>query len=113
MKAVHWVGDSLERLREFPEQARCAMGFALRQVQNGETPDCAKPLKGLPGVLELRDDHAGDTFRVVYVAKFGKAVYVLHAFKKKSKSGIATPRQDVELVRRRLNAAKDFDREGA
>ncbi|MBC7379483.1 MAG: type II toxin-antitoxin system RelE/ParE family toxin [Burkholderiaceae bacterium] len=74
-------------------------------VQLGQTPDSSKPWKGLgPGVHELVEDHRGDTFRAVHVVQIGDAVHVLHAFQKKSKSAIATPQQDVELVEKRLKA---------
>ncbi|MGQ3110834.1 type II toxin-antitoxin system RelE/ParE family toxin, partial [Aeromicrobium sp.] len=78
---------------------------ALFIVQLGSTPDSAKPWKGLgSGVYELVEDHRGDTFRAVYTVKVGDAVHVLHAFQKKSKSGIATPQPDVELIEKRLKA---------
>ena len=81
------------------------MGVALFIVQLGRTPESAKPWKGLgSGVYELVEDHRGDTFRAVYTVRFGDAVHVLHAFQKKSRSGIATPRPDVELVGKRLKA---------
>jgi phage-related protein len=76
---------------------------ALFVVQLGGSPDSAKPWKGLgSGVYELAEDHRGDTFRAVYTVRLGDAVHVLHAFQKKSKFGIATPRQDVELIEKRL-----------
>jgi phage-related protein len=79
------------------------MGVALYVVQPGGTPDSAKPWKGLgSGVYELTDDHRGDTFRAVYAVNIGNAVHVLHAFQKKSKSGIATPQPDVALIEKRL-----------
>ncbi len=81
------------------------MGVALFVVQVGGTPESAKPWKGLgPGVYELVEDHRSDTFRAVYTVRLGDAVYVLHAFQKKSKSGIATPRPDVKLIEKRLKA---------
>ncbi len=79
------------------------LGVALFVVQLGGTPQSAKPWKGLgSGIYELVEDHRGDTFRAVYAAQVGDAVHVLHAFQKKSKSGIATPRPDVELIEKRL-----------
>ena len=81
------------------------LGVALFVVQLGRTPDSAKPWKGLgSGVYELVEDHRGDTFRAVYTVRVGDAVHVLHAFQKKSKSGIATPQPDVELIEKRLKA---------
>lgn len=84
------------------------MGYALQLVQEGETPENAKPLRGLgSGVLELVEDHDGDTYRGVYTVRFPEAVYFLHAFQKKAKLGVATPRQDVELIRTRLKRAEE------
>ena len=81
------------------------MGVALFLVQIGSTPPSAKPWKGLgPGIYELIEDHRGDTYRAVYTVRIGNRVYVLHAFQKKSKKGIATPRAEVELVEQRLRA---------
>ena len=81
------------------------LGVALFVVQIGEMPSCAKPWKGLgPGVFELIDDHRGDTYRAVYTLRIAGNVHVLHAFQKKSKSGIKTPQRDVGLIERRLKA---------
>jgi len=85
------------------------VGFELYLVQTGQHPPSAKPLKGLrSGTIELIDDFEGDTYRAVYTVRFHDAVYVLHAFKKKSKRGRETPRPDVELIKRRLRDA-EFD----
>lgn len=85
------------------------MGFALYQAQIGLTHANVKPLKGFGGasVLEIVDDHKGDTYRAVYTVKFERAIYVLHAFQKKSKKGIKTPQEDIELIQRRLKAAEE------
>ncbi len=84
------------------------MGYALYQAQIGEKHASAKPLKGFSGagVLEIVTDHVGDAFRSVYTVGFPSAIYVLHAFQKKSKSGIKTPAEDLEMIRRRLKAAE-------
>lgn len=84
------------------------MGFALRAAQNGGRSPDAHPMKGFggAGVLEIVEDHDGDTYRAVYTVKFASAVYVLHAFQKKSKRGIETPRHEIELIRQRLEAAR-------
>ena len=84
------------------------MGYALYQAQIGEKHGSAKPLKGFggAGVLEIVTDYVGETFRAVYTVKFATAIYVLHAFQKKSKTGIKTPTEDMELIRRRLKAAE-------
>lgn len=79
------------------------MGVALFIVQIGGTPPSAKPWKGLgSGVYELAEDHRGDTYRAVYAVKMDDGVHVLHAFQKKSKSGISTPKEEVQVVERRL-----------
>jgi phage-related protein len=79
-------------------------------AQTGQHPPSAKPLKGMgSGVVELIDDHDGDTYRAMYVARFESAVYVPHAFKKKSKRGIATPRSDILPIKRRLKDAEAID----
>src|ERR1700677_1544770 len=81
MRPLRFVGDSLEVLRELPEEVKNEVGFALERVQRGKMPENAKPLKGIaPGVLEIISDFRGDTFRAVYAVKFVDAVYVLHVF---------------------------------
>lgn len=89
------------------------MGFALRQAQFGGKHRDAKVLKGFggAGVLEIVDDHDGDTYRAVYTVKFAGAVYVLHAFQKKSKKGIKTPPTDMNVIRQRLKAAEEHHEE--
>lgn len=107
MRPLLWVGSSKRDYMEFPEPVRRAMGYGLHLAQAGEHPVRAKRLKGLGGgTVELIDDFDGDTFRAVYTVRFAESVYVLHAFKKKSKRGIATPQADVELIRRRLRDAE-------
>ena len=109
-KPVFWVASARSDLRAFPEEVRTDMGFALWVAQRGGRPAQAKPLKGIvsgAGVLELVERHDGDTYRVVYTVRFKDAVYVLHAFQKKSKRGIKTPKHDIEVIRRRLKAAED------
>ena len=99
-KLLYWEGSSKKDFKEFPIDVQKDMGVALFIVQLGCTP-----WKGLSsGVYELVEDHRGDAFRAVYTVKVGDAVHVLHAFQKKSKSGIATPQQDVELIEKRLKA---------
>src|SRR5271170_248210 len=109
MKDLHWIGSSLKDLKDFPEDVRDTFGYELYQVQLGRMPTSAKPLKGgqLSGVYELREDHKGDTYRTVYIAKLEDAVYVLHCFQKKAKSGIATPQKDIDLIVKRLKWAKE------
>jgi phage-related protein len=108
-KPVRWLGGSKEDLSRFPEEVRRRVGGALWEAQIGRKAPYAKPLKGLghAGVLEIVDDFDGDTFRAVDTVRFAKAIYVLHAFQKKSKSGIATPQAELDLIGRRLERAKE------
>lgn len=111
LKPVAWMGDSLEELRGFPPQVRDEMGFALYRAQLGSKHLTAKPLRGFgSGVVEVVSDHRGDTFRSVYTVRFATAVYVLHAFQKKSTKGIATPSRELDLVRSRLKQAEALHR---
>lgn len=107
-KPLRFVGSSREDLSAFPLRVKRAIGFALRDAQNGEKHLDAKPLRGFhgAGVLEVVEDFDGDTYRAVYTVKLAGAVYVLHAFQKKSKRGIATPVHEMELIRARLAAAQ-------
>ena len=108
-----WVGSSRRDLRGFPRQVRRDIGQALYAAQKGETDPAAKPLKGFGGrfVVEIIADHAGDTWRAVYTVRFPEAIYVLHAFQKKSKRGIGTPKKDIDLIHRRLAEAERLHRE--
>ena len=102
-RPARFIGDSLNVLSKLPEHVKTEIGYALRRVQQGKWPENARPLRGIaPGVLEIRSDFKGDTFRAVYTVGFPRAVYVLHVFQKKSKHGIETPKSEVDLVRRRL-----------
>jgi len=104
-KPLFWEGSSKKDFKEFPIPVQKDMGVALFVVQLGRTPDSSKPWKGLgSGVYELVEDHRGDTFRAVYTVRIGDAIHVLHAFQKKSKSGISTPQPDVNLIEKRLKA---------
>lgn len=101
-----FVGSSQKDLRAFPASVRSEIGQSLFEAQIGEHPRNAKPLKGFGGVLEIRDNFDGDTYRAVYTTRFEGVLYVLHAFQKKSTSGIATPQRHVELIRQRLRDAE-------
>jgi len=106
-KPLDWVGSSKRDFLEFPEPVKDEMGNALGVAQLGGKHPSAKPWKGHgPGVLELVEDHDGDTFRAVYTVRFRKVMYVLHAFQKKSAKGIKTPQTDIEMVERRLKIAQ-------
>jgi phage-related protein len=108
MRPIHWVASTKKDLRGFPEPVKDVIGRSLLDVQFGDKPQNARPLRGFggAGVLEIIEDHDGATYRAVYTVKFADAVYVLHCFQKKSKRGIATPRHDIELIRERLAAAE-------
>lgn len=104
-KALYWEGSSKKDFKGFPIPVQKNFGVALFVIQLGRTPPSSKPWKGLgPGVYELSDDYRGGTFRTVYSLGIKHSVHVLHAFQKKSKSGIATPMLDIELIRKRHKA---------
>jgi phage-related protein len=107
-KPVVWIGRSLEDLKEFPEEVQGEMGYALYLAQTGKKHISAKPLKGFGGaeVVEIVTNFDSDTYRAVYTVKLAGVVYVLHAFQKKSKRGIATPKKDIDLIKERLKKAK-------
>jgi phage-related protein len=106
-KPLFWIGSSLGDLLAFPEEVKDDMGAALSVAQFGGKHPSTKPWKGSgAGVLEIVEDHRGNTYRVIYTVKFAEAIYVLHAFQKKSPTGIKTRRSDVELVVERLKLAR-------
>ena len=113
MRPVVWIGSTRRDLREKPPQVRRDIGQALYIAQQGLTDPAAKPLKGFGGarVMEIVERYRTDAYRAVYTAHFADTVYVLHVFQKKSKSGIATPKHEIELIRRRLAEAKRHYRE--
>jgi len=106
-KPLFWMGSSRSDLKEFPEAVKDIMGFVLYVAQKGNKHPAAKPLKGFhgAGVLEIIENYSGNAFRVVYTTSLQSAVYVLHAFQKKSKSGIETPKRDIALIATRLKQA--------
>ena len=109
IKSLVWIGSSRRDLKLFPADVRDVMGYALYQAQVGRKAPSAKPLAGFGGasVLEIVEDHRTDTYRAVYTVRFSEFVYVLHAFQKKSKKGIDTPKPDIDLIKRRLRAAEE------
>jgi phage-related protein len=112
-KPIIWIGSSRRDLKGFPKQVRFDIGQALYAAQMGETDPAAKPLKGFGGtkVMEITDRHDTNTYRAVYTVQFAGVIYVLHAFQKKSKSGIATPQKDIKLIHRRLAEAQRLNRQ--
>ncbi|WP_250627623.1 type II toxin-antitoxin system RelE/ParE family toxin [Pinirhizobacter soli] len=113
-RALYWAGSSKDDFSAFPVRVQKNMGVALYVAQLGGMPPSAKPWKGLgPGVFELLADYQGNAFRAVFVVCLGNAMHVLHAFQKKSKSGISTPRLDIEVVGSRLKQVLANDVQGA
>ncbi len=110
-KPLHWVGSAKRDFLEFPQTAKDDMGNALGIAQFGGAAPTAKPWKGLgAGVLEIVESHEGNAYRAVYTVRFPEVIYVLHAFQKKSPSGIRTAKRDVDLVAQRLRVAqKDYE----
>jgi len=110
-KPLLWVGPAKRDFLNFPAAVKDDMGNALGIAQFGGTAPTAKPWKGLgPGVLEIVESHDGNAYRAVYTVRFEKALYVLHAFQKKSPSGIRTAKRDVNLVEQRLKQAqRDYE----
>lgn len=103
MKRLVWLGDSLRRLKAFPPMVQDDIGYALYAAQLGETHSSAKPLHGLgSGVMEIVSNDPSGTYRAVYTVSIGNSIYVVHSFQKKSNTGIATPKTDIDIVRRRL-----------
>jgi phage-related protein len=103
------IGRSRDDMRRLPRDVQGSFGFDLYRVQCGEHPRGARPLKGYggAGVVELVEDHDGNTCRAVYTVRFAEIVYVLHVFQKKSRSGIATPKPDVDMIKSRLRRAEE------
>jgi phage-related protein len=113
LKPVVWIASSLRDFRAFPEPVKSEMGYALFLAQRGGRHRKVKTLKGHGGggVVEIVEDHDGDTFRTVYTLRFASAVYVLHAVQKKSKAGIATPQAELRLIDQRLRDAERLHKE--
>ena len=109
-KPLEWIGSSHKDLMALPGDVRRFFGFALSLAQVGDRHDSAKVLKGFrgAGVLEVVEDDMGGTYRAVYTVKFAEAVFVLHCFQKKSKRGIATPKEDMDIINARLKIAEAY-----
>jgi phage-related protein len=113
LKPVIWVGSSRRDLREFPESVQDHMGYALYVAQRGGKHRDTKTLRGFggSGVVEMVKDFRGDTFRAIYALRSPDAVYVLHAFQKKSTTGRETSRRDMDLIKQRLREAEQIAKE--
>ena len=112
-KPLEWIGSSHKDLMALPMDVRRFFGYALSLAQAGDQHDASKALKGFhgAGVVEVVEDDAGGTYRAVYTVKFKEAVFVLHCFQKKSKRGIATPTEDMDIIHSRLKVAEAFAKE--
>ena len=108
LKPIIWISSSLKDLKKFPNEVQREFGYALYQAQMKKKHHKAKPLRGFDGVMEIVSDYDKDTYRGIYTYKLGDDVYVLHSFKKKSKKGIKTPKEEIEIIKRRLKIAKEI-----
>lgn len=107
-RPISWIRGAQRDFADFPEDARLKFARALTIVAEGRMPDIAKPLTRLgSGVMELALKHRGDAFRLVYALQIGEAIWVVHAFQKKSMSGIATPKHEIDVVRERLKRLRE------
>jgi phage-related protein len=113
LRPLVWLGNSRRNIQAFPTEAQKIIGFELQLIQFGGMPKDAKPFKGVgSGVFEIALRHATDAYRTVVAVQLGRKIYLLHAFQKKSKKGIATPKQEVDLIKQRYKEAKELaDRE--
>lgn len=113
MKKLLWVGSAKKDLKAMPVNVQQTFGYALHQAQIGKKHLDTKPLKGFgsAAILEVVESSKGGTFRAIYTVKFNSAVYVLHCFQKKSTSGIATPKPDMNIIHDRLKAAETHAKE--
>lgn len=109
MRPIVWLGNSKRNLQDFPEGAQKLLGDELQLIQFGGMPKDAKPFKGVgSGVLEIALRYASDAYRVVLALQLGQRIYILHAFQKKSKHGVATPKREVNLIKQRYNEAQEL-----
>lgn len=108
MKRLFWIGSSRDDLKQFPDEVQDEVGHGLYLAQMGDRHSHTKTLSGLGNakVIELRENARSGTYRVIYTVEMAEFIFVLHAFQKKSKSGIATPKQEIDLVKRRLKEAE-------
>lgn len=109
IKPVVWIGSTRSDLASFPDEVKDAIGYALYIAQCGGKHSEAKPLRGFggAGILEIVEDHAGDTYRAVYTVRLAGRIYALHAFQKKSKAGSKAPKPEIEFIKSRLRRAEE------
>ena len=109
MRPIRWMGNSQKNLMDFPPEVKKLIGDELQFIQFGGMPKDAKPFKGVgSGVFELAIRYDKEAYRTVVAVQLGNKIYVLHAFQKKSKKGIKTPQEDIDLIKQRFNAAKEL-----
>jgi phage-related protein len=108
-RPVHWVGASLDDLREMADEVKDGIGKSLRQAQQGGRAQNTRIMTGFSGasVVEIREDHDTDTYRCIYTVRFAEAVYVLHVFQKKSKQGARTPQSEINRIKTGLKEANE------
>jgi len=108
LKPLVFMGTSHKDLQALPDEVRQVFGYAIYQAQRGKTPSASVKMTGMKGVIELKETDEDGTYRAMYTAKIKGKIVVLHAFQKKSKKGIATPKADMDLIRTRLKQAQDL-----
>lgn len=112
LRPLVWLGDSKRNIQGFPKGAQKLIGDELQLIQFGSMPKDAKPFKGVgSGVVELALRYASDAYRVVAAVQLGARIYVLHAFQKKSKRGIETPKREIDVIRKRYSQAQELARD--
>ena len=108
-RPISWIKAARKSFEDFPQDVQAEMLSAVTIAAEGGKADCAKPFKGLDGgVFEIVKQHRGDAYRAIYAVKIGTDVWVIHAFQKRSKEGIKTPRMEIDLIRDRLKRLKEF-----
>lgn len=112
LRPLVWLGDSKRNIQSFPKGTQKLLGDELQLIQFGGMPKDAKPFKGVgSGVFEIALRYSSEAYRVITAVQLGRRIYVLHAFQKKSKRGIATPQRDVDLIKKRYTEAEELARE--
>jgi phage-related protein len=107
-RKIAWVRDAEKEFRKFPVTVQRRMALAIEAAAEGETADIAKPMKGLgSGVFEIALPYRSDAYRAVYAVKLGDDLWIIHAFQKKSKRGVKTPKQEIDLIRARIKAIRE------
>jgi phage-related protein len=109
LREIVWIGDTRKRLQAFPKEVQRSIGGALMLAQFGGTAEHVKPFKGVgSGVFEIVERYQTNAYRAVYAVQLGKRIYVLHTFQKKSKTGIKTPKAEVDLIKQRYAEAQEI-----